>query len=221
MGEAVSLCTLGVDPGLDGGAVLLGPDGRRVIDVWAWQQIGESKTRWNYWRGELGPWELPSLFEIGADIARICEGTGHPWQVYGEGLFAWQGRLEVVVPLAEATGELLGPLRVSAAQVVRPLARDWRPVVLGGHAYQSSDLAEENAWHRCAVGRPRLVEGLERGPWLERKTVKRKGHEIEVPAWPHVLEAACLARFGWLEAQGPLRPALLEPVRKPSRRARG
>lgn len=217
MGELVSLCTLGLDPGLDGGAVLLGPDGRTTLHVWAWEQIGQSKSHWSLWRDDEAALELSSLHEVGSLIATACRRKDLPWQVYGEGLFAWVGRLEVVVELAQAAGELIGPLRPWAARVERPLARDWRKVVLGGSAYQSSDLAEERAWQRCAVGRPRLVEGLDRGPWLDRKKVKRKGHEIEVPAWPHVLEAACMARYGWLATQGPVQPALLQPA--PRRRA--
>ncbi len=201
---------LGVDPANEGGAALRDPSGRRAVTAWSWERHEPAKgiSVWELWRDDQQPRDMPSLHSIGAEIARTCEALGAPWHLCAERLFARPGlALHGVVSLAEATGELLGPLREGAATVTRVLASQWRPMVLGCDAYEASGVAERILWRRLAEYRPPLLLGLE--GWLEVEQRVEKGKAVTHPRWPHVLEAGAIAKFGWLQQQGPAQMALV------------
>lgn len=212
-GAVLSAPVLGVDPGHEGAAVLLAADGRRALTALSWRRL-ERKGGAVYEVSRLAVADdvLPSLHAVGvAIVARAREvlqyepapSSSDPrlYRLAVEGLFARPGlELHGVVSLAEATGELLGALRGLALETLRPKASTWRPAVLGLPANGASVDAELAAWRALAVGRPPLLEGLD--VWLARTTITHRSVRREHPAWPHVVEAACIARWGW--AQGAL-----------------
>lgn len=178
--------TLGVDPGREGGAVLLANDGRHVLGWWLWRpHVAREDGQGTYglWDWTSSEWtELPSLHAVASVIAMDAEDLGgHGLSVVVEGLFVPPYRPPSgVLALAEATGELLGPLRaLSEVAPLRPLASRWRPDVLGLPRNAASEVAERAA----VVYARRVLVGLE-----------------EV-ANPHLAESACIARWGWVQSQ--------------------
>ena len=184
---------LAIDPGADGGAVLLAADGRTAIDAWAWdRRVTGGIHTWRLWRPEGPPLQISSIHEIALQLARAAEGIGTPWQLCVEGLFAWSEQLNGIIELAEATGELLGPLAARASVVHRPRAVTWRAAVLPKGWGRTSEEAE----HAARIVARSTVRGLGRFVEYEFDADGR-----EVPLWPHVCEAACMARFGWVAAR--------------------
>lgn len=177
---------LGVDPGRTGGACLLGSDGRRALATWRWAPSGDGYELWAayaVWQGaDDGARWLRSLAGVGEAIAAGARGQlVEDLALCCEGLFVPPGRAHGVLELAEATGELLGPLRaLSEAEPLRPRASTWRPAVLSIPPNTPADRAEAVAVHAVRLG---LVRGL---PELVDR---------------HVAEACCIARWGWVAAQ--------------------
>lgn len=210
VGWQVTAPVLGVDPGHTGAAVLLAADGRRALLARAWtRRERKGSDVYEIYRCTESERVVPSLHAVGAlivtDALRALEyvPTLHldnpcAYRLAVEGLFARPGlELHGVVSLAEATGELMGPLRGLALETLRPKASTWRPAVLGLPANGPSVDAELAAWRALACGRPPLVEGLD--VWLARTTITHRSVRREHPAWPHVVEAACIARWGWTQ----------------------
>lgn len=194
---------LGIDPGAeDGAAVLLEPDGRTVAELWAWHRLTRTYRVHIQLPGTLGVsvTEVPSLHAIASRrIGPAVESL--PYHLVVEELFVWTGHDCGFDTLAEATGEIYGPLRDGALTFQRVLARKWRAAVLQRGWGRTSAEAERAAWQVCAHG----MTGLE--GWLQRNG---DGH----PRWAHVLEAACLARWGWVQQQGPAQMALVAAGRR-------
>ena len=184
--------TLGVDPGRSGAAVLLEGD-RRVVGWWAWtllgRKAGESwRLRWPDGVADLGD-NAASLGAIGCGIrnaVRPWPSAGNDWpDLVVEGLFVPRARAggrpvdpQSVIPLAEATGELIGGLGLRPR--ARPPANVWRPAMLGIPARTPADEAEAYAIRMYPTTFGALPEGLTRG---------------ELGA---VCEAAWIARWGAL-----------------------
>ena len=189
---------LGVDGAHDGGAVLLDEAGRRG-EAWGWKRR-ERKSgtiyvlRMSYrCQGERAV-DLASLHEVSLEIVRrlppscgiVVEDlfVPHPSQEdleTREALARYLGRVRSTQTLAEAVGEIVGPLRSHArGEIARVEASAWRKVVLGSGSLSSSR-SEELAIERLTRVRPPLVDGL--GVLAQD---------------PHVAEAACISRWGWL-----------------------
>lgn len=178
-----ALSTLGVDPGRTGAACLLGPDGRTVLRWWTWcyrrRKAGDVYVVEEGERGGTPPprREIWTMGGVGTLIAGHPAIRG-PVLVVLEQLFVPRAASPAsFLTLAEDTGELKGALR-GAGEVVRALASTWRPAVLGLPRNASSDASEAAAMAACRGG---LVRGLE-----------------DVVS-PHLAEAACLARWGWVQ----------------------
>lgn len=203
---------LGVDGALDGGAVLLAPSGRRAMG-WGWRRR-ERKAGVVYVLRSAGygctprTVDLPSLHEVARQIADVAAGyqlvvedlfVPHPSDEdleTKEALTRYLGRVRSTQALAEAVGEIVGPLRGRAeGEVQRVVASTWRKVVLGSGSLSSS-VSEERAIELVTRGRPPLIEGLG-----------------ELAQDPHVAEAACIARWGWLQQLGAAQQALLGRAR--------
>lgn len=168
---------LGVDPGLTGGAVLV--RGSRapveVLGAWYWRP---SVAGWRVtdWAGL--EWQSPALHDVAVMIAGACDALTDGWRSCVEGLFVPRQRgPHGVLALAEATGELLGPLR-GLECVARPLASEWRPRVLG-RCPRGAAAAEAYAV-RCA---PKIGSSL--------GVLQARGH---------VAEALCIAYYGAIVA---------------------
>ena len=175
---------LGVDPGsTNGGAVLLDADSVRVW--WAWTWLRGKGGRYRVTRGDAGGVsvaEVTTMHDVALGLAR-----SGPWAVaVVEGLYVpppRRGRRvnpQSVVPLAEAAGELLGPVRASAGRLERPLASVWRRDVLGAAGATARDAeARARLWAMRALQWPCEAEGVVT--------------ESEAGA---VAEAACMASWG-------------------------
>lgn len=208
---------IGIDPGYhDGAAVAL--DGRgRLLAALSWHRLeraGGAVYRTTRLGGDEE--EDDSLYEVGhrfrgeiiavlgkrPDIApALAYDLSAPWyRLVVEGLFAWAKQLNGLVELAEATGEVMGPLRNGAiGEVPRPKAATWRASVLPKRWGRSSEEAERAALLVCRTLYPSLGAFLNATP---------DGDGRLVPTWPHVCEAACIARWGW--AQGRLERRFVE-----------
>lgn len=178
--------TLGGDPGHEGAATLLAGDGRHVLGWWLWRpHVAREDGQGTYglWDWQASEWtELPSLHAVASVIAMDAEDLGgHGIVVAMEGLFVPPYRPPAgVLSLAEATGELLGPLRgLGEGTPLRPLASTWRPSVLGLPRNAASEVAERAA----VVYAQRVLVGLEEA------------------VNPHLAESACIARWGWVQGQ--------------------
>lgn len=169
---------LGIDPGLEGGAVLVEPGTAPLVVRGAW-----------HWRPHRGAYvlrgvtpqdgvRLASLHDVGVAIARDCADVAPDgWRVLLEGLFLHDtSRAARILTLAEAAGEVLGPLR-SRGVIERPNAARWRGKVLRLKGGTDADVAEAYA--------VRCVPVLARPPGL--------GALADVG---HVAEALCLAYYG-------------------------
>lgn len=216
-GVAVTAPVLGVDPGYhDGAAVALDGSGR-LLTALSWHRL-ERKGGAVYRTTLLGESEEEdgSLYEVGHRFrgelvaslaARPSLASAHaydlsaPWyRLVVEGLFAWAKQLNGLVELAEAAGEVTGPLRSGAVgEVLRPKAKTWRASVLPKRWGTSSADAERAALVVCRTLHPTLGAFLDAAPDAEGRLV---------PTWPHVVEAACIARWGW--AQGRLERRFVE-----------
>jgi hypothetical protein len=202
----MTLSVLGVDPGHEGGAVLL--VGSRVAAALAWRRLSR-KSGDVYATTSLDGDEQtePSLHGVsmrilselaGARVAARAErhafDLSAPWyHLVVEGLFARPGlALHGVTSLAEATGEVTGPLRSAAISVERPKASEWRAAVLPKRWGTKSEDAERAAMVLCRALHPSLGDFLvgEPGPGGRPS-----------PCWPHVVEAACIARWGQAQQQ--------------------
>jgi len=190
---------LGVDPGHDGAAVLLAADGRRSLAAWSWQRrkrkSGEVYLLTSTGGGEL---EIGSLHSISEHISSACSTAidleaardSDQEEIYDlavEGLFVWPGRTGGIIELAEAVGEIIGPLRDRALSLSRCAPSQWRAATLPKGWGRSSEEAERAA-RQVAASTVRGL-GLFVGLGLDKDG-------REVPIWPHVCEAACIARWG-------------------------
>lgn len=195
--------TLGIDPGLEGGAVLLHPGGSVAVAAWRWRRPKGRNPQGFYVQtieGGLplggtphrdGTRRVGTLHEVGellrnrlsGLVVLVLEGLFVPRRRGGQTMQAYHGRIRHVLTLAEAAAEVAGPVKARAVEVYRPTAAEWRPSVLGVARTASSDLSERVACQAMQASRP-LVAGL--GP---------------LASDPHTAEAACMARWGWVQQQ--------------------
>lgn len=192
------ICTLAIDPGATGGAVLLGPEGVHARAAWSWVQRRRRRETVYELRETLDGLsvhkeQVVSLSAVSTQIRQRC--SFEPFDLVVEDLFIpslppflrrnseeadkYLGRCASVIALAEHTGQVYGPIVGVAQSVRRVLASEWRPSVLSIAPNASSDRAEREAI-RVLTGFAPLVSGL-----------GELGHD------PHVAEAACMARWGW------------------------
>lgn len=179
---------LGVDPGSrHGGLVML--DGPAVVawaGFWTMRSSGRLVVSMSH---HPAPRAVPSLHALGMAFALHALGMGMSrWRLVVEELFvprAGQAQsAQTVVALAEACGELSGPLREGATDVRRVRAVDWRHRVLGLAARTPAKAAEEYAV-RVA---PTLFWWPGNG-WSDLGAMSKD-------ARGGVVEAACIARWG-------------------------
>ena len=197
---------IGIDPGkLEGAACLLAANGTEALAAWHWKlrkRKGGDVYEVAIQRGVVEDWDTQlDLHRVGR---RIRDDIGYvPCSVYAlacEGLFVprlpaaatrraltakeihvFMGKARRVHALAEAAALVYGSCLPSASTVYRPLASEWRPLVLGLAANVSSDIAEATAI-RMLSGRSPVVTGLG-----------------ELAKNPHVAEATFIARAGWVK----------------------
>jgi len=181
--------SLGIDPGVTGGAVLLAPDGVTALQAWGWRRMGRSKKRagrhcWRVMAPSGLETEAPTLSAVGAWMAYTCPVPTYVLTV--EGLF---GRGETLRILGESAGVLYSHLELGALNDLserkagtlewRPRSRTWRSDILGiSESQTGADGAEALALRTV----PTWCSGLG-----------------ELATNGHVAEAACMARWGWLK----------------------
>lgn len=190
---------IGIDPGRDGGAVWLAADGRTVLDAWRWR-YSTKKGHYNVRVAHGHRYTVAALSEIGNHLAQraiVAQLEGRPILCI-EGFFVprvpkgkkpdakYYGQVARIVTLGEYAGQVYGPCNVYASEVLRPTAGVWRPMILGIPPNTDSKTAEGAAIVACTRIKPPLVRGLG-----------------ELGTDPHVAEAACIARYGWLMQRGP------------------
>lgn len=160
---------LGVDPGLDGACALR--DGTEIEWVAAWTRVAAGIRLRTSGDRETVFGSIHALSRyVGTWVAPVD-------LVVVEGLFApprWSKRCsgDDFRKLAEATGEMVGPLRGPAA-VLRPTAKEWRDVI-------GCSNADEATAERIAIDVAR------REGWLPRWTAKEQGAVAEagiMTAW--------------------------------------
>jgi hypothetical protein len=159
---------IGVDPGHNGGAVLLsGGD----VRAWRWSDRRDRKRAPGYdLRDQTGEEQRGlSLYEIGRALALAAGAPGYRLGV--EGLFAGRNGA-ASIELAEATGRLLAGVEPGAAAVLRPPWTTWARAIVRGSATTAALNAARPAW---LAGR-----GIALGALADDD---------------HVLDAACIA--GW------------------------
>ena len=182
-----------VDPGHDGGAVVLEASGRHAVAAVRWRR----NPRGYLVRDLAGPSrKVPDLPSVGRVISRAI--GPRRFRLIVEGLFVprppktlnaadrkavdrYTGQVRHLLELAEAAALVYAQLvdeRVE--QFDRATAAVWRPAILGIPPNSPSKFAEEHAVRAVTKVRPPLVDGL-----------------AELATDPHVAEAACLARYGW------------------------
>lgn len=112
---------LGIDPGKNGGAVLL-DSAHTLVQAWWWQpcKAGGYEVQSQY-GDALGFW-WHSLTELGGYLPTLQ-------RVAVEGLFAGRAR-QAIIGTAETAGELLGAIAPKVEQVLRPPASRWRADLL-------------------------------------------------------------------------------------------
>lgn len=164
---------LGVDPGHDGGAVLLRADGSAL--AWRWFDRRNRKKAAGYdLRSDRGEEQRGlSLYDVGRALALAAGGTGYRAGV--EGLYAGRNGA-TAIELAEATGRLLAGLEPGASAILRPPWTTWARAVVRGSATTAALNAARPAW---LAGRGITLAGLSDDD--------------------HVLDAACIA--GWTAIQ--------------------
>ena len=185
---------LAIDPGATGAGALLAADGATVLACWSWverkRKAGTVYAVEGRWCRLADSRELDTLHAVGAWMAlqaRTADAEGYVLVV--EGLFVPRrrrgqdegkhaGQVRSTLTLAESTGMLMGPLLESSAELHRPSAGTWRPAVLGLASNVSSDIAERVARN------------------LVKATMQGQGRLGENP---HVAEALCMARWGWVQ----------------------
>ncbi len=171
--------------------MLLAPDGRTARRAWSWRTL----------RRKAGPvlrltahgpghathrdptTEHATHHGIGLQLADALPGP--PVVLVLEGLFAPRGggRAASAMRLAYTTGLLAAPLLPCSRVLLRPRASTWRPAVLGCKPTAASDAAERLAMDALRADPP-LVSGL-----------------AHLADDPHLAEAACMGRWGWLALQ--------------------
>lgn len=169
--------------------MLLDPRGQTVVAWLAWRRLEERRYRAVTGSGAV---ERASLgVAVGEWVARLV-GTSQAkeWRLCVEGLFVVRGGKRAsptsALALAEAAGRVMGVCEGRAVgPVLRPMAREWRPAVLGIRASTPAKGAEDYAVRRAdiVVGWPDGFPGVSRGGM----TVAMRGH---------LAEAACIARWG-------------------------
>lgn len=138
---------LGVDPGACGAAALVEWPSRRLVRWWVWTTLerrGGEAVRLTTHPAFLYPLDVRGMPGVAGEILDDLAGLEGPGLVLSvEGLFSCG---QLCIPLAEATGELIGPLRSLTTQPIRrPLSREWRPRILGIPATTKKEPAEAAA----------------------------------------------------------------------------
>jgi hypothetical protein len=180
--------TLGLDPGKQGGAVLLGDAGRPVA-CWAWHPLKRKSGDVFRLTEAHGPsLESPTIAGVGSLLnVAVCELThGETLHLAVEGQYVDRRRLGTVpttLELARVAGWLSAGLVQRAASVAYPLASQWRPAVLGLSAYATSEASERAAllrwrtlWRGDLADDPHVAEACAIGAWAvaQRRLVEAR-----------------------------------------------
>lgn len=155
---------LAIDPGHEGGAVLL--DGRGLpVAWWSWKPLDRKSGRVYAIDRSDAAWDritVRTLAGVGAELAlSLREERQSGLHLVAEGLFvhpgARGGRAHAAIELGKSVGWLTAPLLESALSYEEPRSAVWRPAVLGPGSNASSDIAEARAlalWSRRWTGPP-------------------------------------------------------------------
>jgi hypothetical protein len=190
----MNLPVLGIDPGHDGAAVLLGANGKSLLGRWQWHRLGRTKKRygrraWLVTSAE-GTGELPTLGAVGVRIVgEMVRGGIRPggYVLVVEGLF---GRGDTLRILGEEAGAVYGPLEAGAANELedyRPRSQTWRRQVLGIDERAVGAAGAEEAARRLV------------GTWLDPFDTALSD-AIAGVGGGHLAEACYIARWGWVKA---------------------
>lgn len=181
--------SLGIDPGNEGGAVLLEPieEGWRALAAWYWRPCTRDKRK--RWRvvevrpQPIGPRVVSeqiadTLGMVGRQIQLLAVDRGQPYWLTVEGLW---GRGRTLERLSWYAGLVAAAVEAScegSADDVRPPANVWRRELLGLAPGTPAQVAEDAA----VVWAARNVGGL-----------------CELSGVGHVAEAAAIAawRYQW------------------------
>ena len=193
---------LGVDPGSANGALVL-LQGDRVEAWWTYARMSRkggdvyrvTHLLPTYGTNFVVQREPSSVWMVGELVHRmivrdlgLAEWPG-PVTLCLEGLFAprrKKGRPispQMIVPLAESAGELIGGLRMTPAW--RPLATEWRHLILGLPAKAKARDAEAYA----------ITVATQIFQWPEQ------GRAPTIAERGALAEAACIARYGVVQMQ--------------------
>lgn len=176
---ARTILLLGVDPGQHGAAALIEWPSRRLLMRWSWTpvaaglrvRVGDGPPRARM----EDTLRVEDSMHDAAGAMRLDVLDGVPGAVVDprrvvvsvEGLFAHAGP---AMTLAEWAGETMGPLRCLTDEPIRrPMAREWRPRILGISARTTAARAEAAAirWATAAG----YLEGMDGATKAERGAV--------------------------------------------------
>lgn len=171
------MSTIGVDPGHQGGAVLLGDAGRPVA-AWAWHPLRRKSGRAYRLVEADGPTqEAATIAGVGALLdAAVGEITmGDVLHLAVEGLYVHPkipGMVPTALEIAKTVGWLTAGLLQRTVDLVEVKAAVWRPAVLGCSAFAKSEEAERLAlmrwrtmWSGDLVDNPHCAEAAAIGAW--------------------------------------------------------
>ena len=129
--EQLGRWALGVDPGHDGGAVLM-LDGRLIVGAWSWRRRSRKagklyEVRWV--QDDPAAWAILGEYPRLGDAMRAILGAAvdEPYDLVVEGLLPhFKSSKLSLISLGEATGCQVGVFTRGAARLWRPPAGEWR-----------------------------------------------------------------------------------------------
>lgn len=167
---------LAIDPGHQGGAVLLDDHGSPVA-WWAWRKLRRKEADvygLDYSRPIWGDRRYTrTLAGIGGLLALDVARWGSEYHLVAEGLFVhpkWRG--DTAIDLGKSVGWLTAGLLETALSYEEPRADIWRPAVLGCRNREKSEVAERLAlqlwasrWQGEPCDSPHVAEAYAMGWW--------------------------------------------------------
>lgn len=190
------MIVLAIDPGLEGGAVLLPARGRQALAAWHWQRVARGFRVTTRARELTAEATVQTLHHVSHRLWGEVKQARRPFALVVEGLYqppppagqptaeelkAYGGQCVRVMTLAEATAKLYGPLEPRAERLYRPRAAQWRPPVLRCSPATPGTEAKRFAVEMMTALLP-AIEGLG-----------------ELAHVSHVAEAGCMALWGAAE----------------------
>ena len=143
--------SLGIDPGNEGGAVLLAPmgEGWRALAAWHWRPCSRQKRRHWTLTTVCEGWDLeqiePGLGTVGRRIQLVAADRGQAYWLTVEGLWGRGRTLERLSWYAGLVAAAVEAGCEGSADDVRPQANLWRKELLGLAPGTSAGDAESEA----------------------------------------------------------------------------